>query len=115
MRHARSAPAPLLDLKLLKVDTFYASVVGGFLFRIGVGAMPFLLPLLLQLGFGLIAVPVGHAHLRHGARRHRHEDRRPAPILRRFGFRQVLVVNAFVSAAFIAATALFDAGDAACG
>ena len=49
----RTATAPLLDLDLLKVDTFFASVVGGFLYRIGVGAMPFLLPLMLQLGFGL--------------------------------------------------------------
>ena len=38
VRHARVAPAPLLDLGLLKVDTFFASVVGGFLYRIGVGA-----------------------------------------------------------------------------
>ncbi|HBR26946.1 MAG TPA: MFS transporter, partial [Rhizobiales bacterium] len=38
VRHARVVQAPLLDLNLLKVDTFFASVVGGFLFRIGVGA-----------------------------------------------------------------------------
>lgn len=104
--HARSAPAPLIDLKLLKVDTFYASVVGGFLFRVGVGATPFLLPLLLQLGFGLtpfqsgmltFATALGAIAMKATA----------APILRRFGFRQVLVVNAFVSAAFIGATALF--------
>jgi len=43
VRHARTAPAPLLDLDLLRVDTFFASVVGGFLYRIGVGALPFLL------------------------------------------------------------------------
>ena len=57
VRHARVA-APFLDLDLLKVDTFFASVVGGFLYRIGVGAMPFLLPLMFQLGFGLNAAPV---------------------------------------------------------
>lgn len=106
VRHARATPSPLIDLKLLKVDTFYASVVGGFLYRIGVGATPFLLPLLLQLGFGLtpfqsgmltFATALGAIAMKTTA----------APILRRFGFKQVLVVNAFLSAAFIAATALF--------
>ena len=43
----------ILDLKLLKIPTFFAGVVGGLLFRIGIGALPFLLPLLLQIGFGL--------------------------------------------------------------
>ena len=53
LRYAQRAPAPVLDFKLLKLPTFRASLVGGFLFRIGVGAMPFLLPLLLQVGFHL--------------------------------------------------------------
>jgi EmrB/QacA subfamily drug resistance transporter len=104
--HARKTPAPLIDLSLLKVDTFYASVVGGFLFRVGIGATPFLLPLLLQLGFGLtpfqsglltFASAMGAMAMKATA----------APILRRFGFRTVLVVNAVVSGLFIAATALF--------
>ena len=51
--HARRTPDPLLDLSLLSVPTFRASIVGGFLFRLGVGALPFLLPLLLQIGFKL--------------------------------------------------------------
>ncbi|HYA07664.1 MAG TPA: MFS transporter, partial [Xanthobacteraceae bacterium] len=46
--HAGRTPAPILDLSLLKLPTFRASIVGGFLFRIGIGALPFLLPLLLQ-------------------------------------------------------------------
>jgi EmrB/QacA subfamily drug resistance transporter len=109
VRHARTATAPLLDLDLLKVDTFYASVVGGFFYRIGVGAMPFLLPLFFQLGFGMtpfqsgmltLASAVGAVAMKTTA----------APILRRFGFRRVLVVNAVVSATFIAAIALFTAG-----
>ncbi len=106
VRHARVAPAPLLDLTLLKVDSFYASVVGGFLYRIGVGATPFLLPLMLQLGFGLtafqsgmltFATALGAIAMKTTA----------APILRRFGFKHVLVVNAVISSLFIAATALF--------
>ena len=53
LAHAHRVPAPVLDLSLLSLPTFRVSVVGGFLFRIGVGAMPFLLPLLMQLGFHL--------------------------------------------------------------
>ena len=107
--HARVTPAPLLDLELLKVDTFYASVVGGFLFRIGVGAMPFLLPLFFQLGFGMtpfqsglltLASAVGAVAMKATA----------APILRRFGFRKVLMRNALLSTMCIAAVALFTAG-----
>ena len=109
VRHARIAPAPLLDLDLLKVETFFASVVGGFLYRIGVGALPFLLPLMLQLGFGLNAMQsglltfasaVGAVAMKTTA----------APILRRFGFKRVLVTNAVVSSLFLAAIALFTAG-----
>ena len=51
--HARHAPAPILDLNLLRLPTFRASIFGGFLFRLGIGALPFLLPLLLQVGFNL--------------------------------------------------------------
>jgi MFS family permease len=106
VRHARDATAPLLDLDLLKIDTFFASVVGGFIFRVGIGATPFLLPLLLQLGFGLtpfqsgmltFSTAVGAIAMKTTA----------APILRRFGFRQVLVINAMVSAVFIGVPALF--------
>src|SRR4029079_10893650 len=109
VRHARTAPAPLIDLDLLKVDTFFASVVGGFLYRIGVGALPFLLPLMLQLGFGLnpmqsglltFASAVGAVAMKTTA----------APILRRFGCKRVLVSNAVLSSLFLAAIALFTAG-----
>ncbi|HEX2448087.1 MAG TPA: MFS transporter [Methyloceanibacter sp.] len=109
VRHARVKPAPLLDLNLLKVETFFASVVGGFLYRIGVGALPFLLPLMLQLGFGLNALQsglltfasaVGAVAMKTTA----------APIIRYFGFKRVLVTNAVVSSLFLAAIALFTAG-----
>ena len=44
---------PLLDISLFSLATFRAASLGGFIFRIGVGALPFLLPLLLQLGFNM--------------------------------------------------------------
>lgn len=51
--HAKRTPYPLLDPKLLRHRYFRSSITGGSLFRVGVGAIPFLLPLMLQLGFGL--------------------------------------------------------------
>lgn len=53
IRHARRHPAPVLDLKLFKDSAFRAASIGGTLFRISVGAVPFLMPLMLQVGFGL--------------------------------------------------------------
>src|SRR5262249_22488482 len=44
--HARRTPAPVLDLSLLEIPTMRAAIVGGFIYRSGIGAMPFLLPLL---------------------------------------------------------------------
>lgn len=51
--HAKRTTFPLLDPALLRHKLFRASILGGSFFRIGVGAVPFLLPLMLQLGFGL--------------------------------------------------------------
>jgi EmrB/QacA subfamily drug resistance transporter len=53
LRHARHAKNPLLALELFRNQAFRASVLGGGLFRIGIGAVPFLLPLMFQIGFGL--------------------------------------------------------------
>ncbi len=49
--HARNHAAPILDLRLFLIPTFRLTMIGGFLFRTGMGALPFLMPLLLQLGF----------------------------------------------------------------
>ena len=59
VRHARDVPNPILQLALLKLPTFRANVYGGFLFRAGIGSNPFLLPLMLQIGFGLTAFESG--------------------------------------------------------
>jgi EmrB/QacA subfamily drug resistance transporter len=106
VRHAGKTAAPLLDLNLLKVETFFASVVGGFLFRVGIGAMPFLLPLLFQLGFGLTPFESGMLTFA-GAIGALAMKTAAAPILRRFGFRRVLMVNAVIASLFIASAALF--------
>ena len=106
IRHAKSEPNAILDLSLLKTPTFFAGVVGGFIFRIGVGAIPFLLPLMLQVGFGLtpfasgsltFAAAAGSMAMKFSA----------TSIIRRFGFRRILVVNAFISGLFLASYGLF--------
>ncbi len=104
--HARRAQAPLLDLTLLKVPTFRASVTGGLLFRIGMGALPFLLPLMLQLGFGLNPLQSGLLTFA-GAAGALTMKFVAGPILRRLGFRRVLIANTVLCAGFLALNALF--------
>ena len=107
-RHARRAAHPIIDLSLLSIPTFRASVTGGSLFRLGTGAIPFLLPLMLQIGFGL--TPFASGSLTFAAAAGALAMKVTAgPILRRFGFRSVLTVNAAICAALLAAIALFTA------
>ena len=107
-RHARRSAAPVIDLSLLRYATFRAGVVGGSLFRIGAGATPFLLPLMFQLGFGLdpfhsglltCTTAIGAMFMKALTVR----------ILKRYGFRQVLIVNALVSSCALAIYGLFTA------
>src|SRR6476619_2544535 len=106
--HARRTGSPVLDFSLLHLPTLRASIIGGFLFRLGIGALPFLLPLLMQVGFGLspfrsglvtFASAVGAMGMKTLAAR----------IIRTFGFRNIMVVNAIVSSVCLAASALFTA------
>jgi EmrB/QacA subfamily drug resistance transporter len=104
--HARRTEFPILDLNLLKVPTFRGSVTGGSLFRIGVGATPLLLPLMLQVGFGLNAFQSGSitfiASLGAMAMK-----TTAAPILRTFGFRHVLLLNSLLSATILGCYGFF--------
>lgn len=106
VRHARRTVHPLLDLRLLKIKTFRASVTGGSLFRIGIGSIPFLLPLMLQTGFGLNAFQSGSITFIASAGAMAMKMT-ASPVLRRFGFRRVLVYNAVLSAAFLGCYGLF--------
>ena len=89
---ARRSPDPIFDLVLFEIRTFRVSIVGGFITRLGVGGLPFLLPLLFQLGLGYSAWQSGLLMMP------------PAlgaigmkwislDLLRRLGYRQVLIVN----------------------
>ncbi|HLT78423.1 MAG TPA: DHA2 family efflux MFS transporter permease subunit [Ferrovibrio sp.] len=106
LRHARRHPHPLLDLSLLKIPTFRAGIAGGFLFRIGTGALPFLLPMMLQLGFGLSAFESGMVTFASAAGALTMKMA-AGPILRWLGFRHVLIGNALISGAFIAVCGFF--------
>jgi EmrB/QacA subfamily drug resistance transporter len=104
--HARQTPNRILDLGLFQYVTFRANVIGGTLFRTGIGALPFLLPMMFQLGFGLTALASGLMTFTATAGAMLMKMT-AAPIIRAFGFRNVLLGNAVVSASFILSYALF--------
>lgn len=108
VRHARRTPYPLLELKLLANPVFRTAIVGGSLFRVGVGAAPFLLPLLFQLGFGLSPFQSGMMTFATAAGALSMKFVAPG-ILRAVGFRSVLVTASAGSAILMAANALFTA------
>jgi EmrB/QacA subfamily drug resistance transporter len=90
--HASETPFPLLRLTLFKIRTFRVSVLGGFITRLGVGGLPFLLPLLYQLGLGLPAWESGLLMMPSALAAMGMKMISPR-LLKRFGYRQVLIVN----------------------
>jgi EmrB/QacA subfamily drug resistance transporter len=104
--HARRVDAPIIDVTLLRIRTFRASVLGGFLFRNAIGALPFLTPLMLQLGFGLTPFASGMITFSGAAGALFMKITAPA-ILRALGFRRVLLLNTVVCAVSIACYGLF--------
>jgi EmrB/QacA subfamily drug resistance transporter len=104
--HSRFHAHPLIDLTLLRVPTFAIQVVGGSVFRIAAGAVPFLLPLLLQLGFGMTAFVSGILTFAAGAGSFAMKVS-ARPFLRRFGFRRILIGNGIISALSILACSFF--------
>ena len=102
--HARTGRDAILDFGLMRIDTFRLSVLAGSMTRIAAGAAPFLIPSMLQLGFGMSAAqsglitftaPLGGLSMRFGARR----------MLRRHGFRVVMTANGAVGAILMLACA----------
>jgi EmrB/QacA subfamily drug resistance transporter len=106
--HARGQTRPLLDFSLMRLPSFAVSVLGGSLFRVGVGATPFLLPLMMQIGFGRTAVQSGMITFAAAAGA---VISKPGTsfVLRWLGFRPVLVGNALVCAAGLAIYGTFRA------
>jgi len=109
LAHARRVAHPILDTSLMRVPTFRLSLLGGSLTRITQGAQPFLLPLMLQLGFGLsaaasgtmtVAAAIGSFGMKGVARR----------LLHRFGFRSSLIVMGVLGTGAYAVCGLFRPG-----
>lgn len=102
------AKAPLFRLDVFATRTFRATSTGGFIYRMTISSVPFLLPLMFQDGFGwdplkagamVAAVFIGNIGIKPAT----------TPIIRRFGFKPVLVFASLASAATFAACAFLDA------
>jgi EmrB/QacA subfamily drug resistance transporter len=108
VRHLLRTPGPLLNLRVLRVRTFRLTHAGGSVFRSAVLGLPFLLPLMFQVGFGwspvkagavVLFVFVGNIAIKPAS----------TTLLRRFGFRSVLVTAITVMVLGIAGCALLTA------
>jgi len=106
-RHARVTTTPIIDLSLFKVATYRASIAGGFIFRMGLGALPFLTPLMLQLGFGLTPFASGMITFA-GAAGAMTMKFTAGPIIRTFGYRKVLLFNTLICAGFMGVYGFFE-------
>ncbi|MBT9372968.1 MFS transporter [Rhizobium sp. CSW-27] len=104
LRHFRRTASPMLDLSSFRIATFRAAMIGGSVTRMGIGSVPFLLPLLFQMGLGysafqsgilLLIVFAGNLAMKIVT----------TPILRRFGYRRVLLINGALAAFSVAAVA----------
>jgi EmrB/QacA subfamily drug resistance transporter len=109
VKYSRRVALPVLDLRFFRIPTFLVGVLGGSLFRMGLGALPFLLPLSLQEGLGMTAFASGSitCATAFGAMFMRSLALR---ILHRYGFRKVLMVNAALSGIAIAICGTFVPG-----
>ena len=105
--HAREHVYPLLNLALFKVRTFRVGVGGGFITRLGIGALPFLLPLLYQLGLGLPAWQSGLLMMP-SALAAMGMKMIATKVLARFGYRRILTINTVMIGCTIACFSLVD-------
>ncbi|HEX4183803.1 MAG TPA: DHA2 family efflux MFS transporter permease subunit, partial [Caulobacteraceae bacterium] len=104
--HAKRTAHPILDLTVLKVRTFGASLIGGAFMRMGMGALPFCLAMLLQMGFGMDALGAGLLTFTSaaGALVMKTTARQ---IISWFGFKRVLVANQVITGVILMGYALF--------
>jgi hypothetical protein len=109
VRHARRHPHPILDLALLRVPTFRLSLIGGTLTRITQGAQPFLLPLMMQLAFGLKASQSGLVTMGTALGTFTMKGF-AVPILRRWGFRSSMTTFGALGICSYAVCGLFRPG-----
>jgi len=109
IRHARRVRDPILDISLMKIPTYGTSVIAGAITRVCQGAHPYLLPLMMQLGFGFSALQSGLLTFATAIGAILAKPIAPA-MLRRFGFRDTLVLNGFFASGGYAICGLFRPG-----
>jgi MFS family permease len=109
MRHAGHVRHPILDLRLMRVQSFALSLWAGSFSRITTGALPFLLPMMMQLGFGMSATRSGLITFASAAGAMLMKAA-GVPVLRRYGFRNVLIFNGIIATLFLMSAALFRPG-----
>lgn len=104
--HSRRHPDPVLDFGLMRIPTFRVAMRSGFLFRVAYGSFPFLMPLMLQLGFGLSAAESGAITFA-GAVGGLVMKAISVSFLRAFGYRQVMIWNGLLSALLLGVCGAF--------
>jgi EmrB/QacA subfamily drug resistance transporter len=112
VRHAKRHPHPMLDLGPSRIPSFAVNIWSGSAFRIAFNAMPFMVPLLLQVGFGMTAFDAGLLILI-GAAGDLAIKAITVPLFRAAGFRRVLIVNSVLGALALLATTLLSRGSPA--
>src|SRR5271156_1032138 len=90
--HATRTPYPVLRLALFRIRTFRAAVAGSFVTRLGIGGIPFLFPLLYQVGLGFTPIQSGLLMMPQAIAAMSLKVTMPR-ILERFGYRAVLISN----------------------
>ena len=109
VRHARRRDDPIIDLALLRDDNFRLSMIAGSLTRITQGSLPFLLPLMMQLGFGLSAAQSGTITVGPAIGSLLMKGVAPR-LLRRIGFRTAMIWAGIFGAGGYAIVGLFRPG-----
>lgn len=109
IRHALRTPKPILNLRLLAFPTFRGSICGGTLARIGIGATPFLLPLLLQVGLHWSPLQSGGVTIASALGGLLSKPFLPR-LVRRFGFRSAMISANLIGGVLTAAPAAFYGG-----
>jgi EmrB/QacA subfamily drug resistance transporter len=107
--HASKALHPLLELGLFRIRTFRAAVSGSFFTRLGIGGIPFILPLLYQVGLGFTPIQSGLLMMPQAIAAMSLKMTMPR-ILTRFGYRGVLISNTVILGLIISLFATFGIG-----
>jgi len=105
VRHLNRHPHPMLSLAPIKRHSYAVNIRGGSLFRMSVGAVPFLLPLMFQVGYGMDAFRAGQLVLAVFAG-NLAMKMFTTPVMKRFGFRRILLCNGVFNTLALAACAL---------